>query len=412
MTTPIQWLAAAGLALNAPVLFAQRPPAPQESPIQAIHAHVCGFHFYSGEQPRALRVDHYCAHVAGDIFQCIIYDSAGKNARLIGIEYIIGEARFIDLPDEEKKLWHSHRYEVMSGLLTAPDADATAEKTLMAELVTTYGKTWHLWQVDRGDALPLGLPKLMMGFTADGQIDPQLVVNRDRELRLTAGSAKTRRADLPVRPIADGADAWQRGPAFQINDAPMASSYLSVTPEESFGTIQQRMTQAKPALMLAHKNFLIARYDLADRPADGVTMSRGKSVKVGAHALLTRGVTWARLAALTPDEIRARDIFPAGYRPLPHSNHLEGGVLFPHFVIAELRQQEQRDLARFDLDFDLPDHFLPEFPAAIFLTTRSDPGDVSRGQVVTLDNYFTLFNGLLNPKQLEGLRLLVTPFPQ
>jgi cytochrome c peroxidase len=27
-------------------------------------------------------------------------------------------------------------------------------------------------------------------------------------------------------------------------------------------------------------------------------------------------------------------------------------------------------------------------------------------------NYYELFNGILNPKQLEGLRLLVTPFPQ
>src|SRR6267378_3268849 len=28
-----------------------------------------------------------------------------------------------------------------------------------------------------------------------------------------------------------------------------------------------------------------------------------------------------------------------------------------------------------------------------------------------MDNYFELFNGLLNPKQLEGLRLLVAEFP-
>jgi cytochrome c peroxidase len=98
--------------------------------------------------------------------------------------------------------------------------------------------------------------------------------------------------------------------------------------------------------------------------------------------------------------------------PLPHPNHAEGGMLFPHFVIDEINRQEQRDLTRYDLDFDLPDHFLPEFPAPIFLTTRPDLGDVSRGRVVTLDNYFALFNGVLNPKQLEGLRLLLTPFPQ
>jgi len=32
--------------------------------------------------------------------------------------------------------------------------------------------------------------------------------------------------------------------------------------------------------------------------------------------------------------------------------------------------------------------------------------------VVTSSNYYTLFNGILNPKQLEGLRLLLTPFAQ
>jgi cytochrome c peroxidase len=71
-----------------------------------------------------------------------------------------------------------------------------------------------------------------------------------------------------------------------------------------------------------------------------------------------------------------------------------------------------RDLTRFDLDFDLPDHFLPEFPAPIYLTTRPDLGDVSQGKLVTIDNYYELFNGILNPKQIEGLRLLLTPFPQ
>lgn len=80
--------------------------------------------------------------------------------------------------------------------------------------------------------------------------------------------------------------------------------------------------------------------------------------------------------------------------------------------IDEVKKQENRDLTRFDLDFDLPDHFLPEFPAPIFLTTRPDLGDVSQGKLVTIENFYELFNGILNPKQLEGLRLLVTPFPQ
>jgi cytochrome c peroxidase len=98
--------------------------------------------------------------------------------------------------------------------------------------------------------------------------------------------------------------------------------------------------------------------------------------------------------------------------PLPHPNHPEGGMLFPKTTIAEVRKQTQRDLERFDLEFDLPEHLLAEFPPAIFLTTRPDLGDVSQGELVTSDNFFRLFSGILNPKQLDGLRLLVSPFPQ
>jgi hypothetical protein len=191
---------------------------PNEGPLGAIDAHLCGFHFYSGDMKRAIRVDHYCSHVNADIFQCVIYDSAAKNARLIGVEYIISEALFKQLPAEEKKLWHSHRYEVMSGQLTASGLSDAAEKELMQEFVSTYGKTWNLWQVDRGDALPLGLPKLMMGFTADGQADPALVAKRDRDLHVDLAQVKAKRADFPTRPVAEGADGWQHGQAFQISD--------------------------------------------------------------------------------------------------------------------------------------------------------------------------------------------------
>jgi hypothetical protein len=224
------WLGLAALAPMGSTLSAQAPfathgnhadvtmPLADPGPIRAVHAHVCGFHFYSGDMKRAVRVDHYCSHLNPDVFQCIIYDSDATNARLIGVEYIISEALFMQLPTDEKKLWHSHRYEVMSGLLLAPGLAAEAETGLMRELVSTYGKTWHLWQVDRGDKLPLGLPKLMMGFTADGQLDPALVEERDRALKVDAVEVRARRVDLPVRPIAEGADGWRKGPGFQIDD--------------------------------------------------------------------------------------------------------------------------------------------------------------------------------------------------
>jgi cytochrome c peroxidase len=189
------------------------------------------------------------------------------------------------------------------------------------------------------------------------------------------------------------------------------SSYMP-TVEEDLAAVMSRMKAAKPGIEKRQAELLRQRYDLADRPAAGVTMSRGKPVQEGVRARLPAGTSWEQLAATSPQEIRDKGLFPAGFLPLPHPNHAEGGMVFPQFHIDEIKRQEQRDLTRFDLDFDLPDHFLPEFPAPIYLTTRPDLGDVSQGKLVTIENYYGLFNGILNPKQLEGLRLLVTPFPQ
>lgn len=190
------------------------------------------------------------------------------------------------------------------------------------------------------------------------------------------------------------------------------TSYAPVDIKEPFASTMARMKAAKPDVMKKHADLLGTRYDLDDRPAKDATMTRGKPLQEGVRVKLPSGITWDQLASMSPTEIRDEELFPKGFLPLPHPNHPEGGMLFPKFEIDELVKQEGRDLTRFDLDFDLPNHFLPEFPPPIFLTTRPDLGDVSQGKLVTIDNFYELFNGILNPKQLEGLRLLVTPFPQ
>ncbi len=190
------------------------------------------------------------------------------------------------------------------------------------------------------------------------------------------------------------------------------SSYAPVDINEDFASIMARLKGEKPAAMQRQRALLEARYDLSNRPAQGIRMSGGKPVQQGVRAKLPKGVTWDMLAQTPPEEIREKGFFPAAFLPLPHPKHAEGGMVFPEFHIKEIKKQEGRDLTRFDLDFDLPDHFLPDFPAPIFLTTRPDLGDVSKGKLVTIDNYYELFNGILNPKQIEGVRLLVTPFPQ
>jgi cytochrome c peroxidase len=182
--------------------------------------------------------------------------------------------------------------------------------------------------------------------------------------------------------------------------------------QEDFDALVQRTRQQKASFAERQKSLLAERYDLTNRPVQGVTMSRGKAVQGGVRVRLPGGVTWEQLAAMTPEEIKGKNLWPAGFYPLPHPHHEAGGMVFPQPQIDEVKKQDGRDLTRFDLDFDLPQHMLPEFPAPIFLTTRPDLGDVSKGQLVTLANFYELFDGILNPKQIEGLRLLLTPFPQ
>lgn len=191
-----------------------------------------------------------------------------------------------------------------------------------------------------------------------------------------------------------------------------ASSYMPVIESEPFQVMMERFVNAKSATNAKQKDLLNKRYDLSNKPSSDTKMTNGKPVQEGVRVKLPEGQSFDSLAKMKPEDIKAKGLFPQGFMPLPHPNHAEGGMLFPQFAIDEINKQENRDLTRFDLDFDIPDHFLPPFPAPIYLTTRPDLGDVSKGQLVTINNYYELFNGILNPKQLEGLRLLVTPFPQ
>ncbi|KAI0374967.1 DUF1264-domain-containing protein [Pilatotrama ljubarskyi] len=202
-------------------------------PIKSIHQHLCAFHVYSQDHSRHVEAHHYCKHLSPDFHQCVIYDSDKPDARLIGIEYIVSEKIFTSLPQEEKKFWHSHKYEVESGLLQlatkglvpAPAADA-AEQPAMLELQKTYGKTIHTWAFDIHPDLPLGPPNLMMSYTGDGQGPPEdLVKKRDTEWgQDTAAKRELRKGYLPPYEKVDDADEWEktgRVVKFSVEEVPL-----------------------------------------------------------------------------------------------------------------------------------------------------------------------------------------------
>jgi hypothetical protein len=187
-----------------------------KAPIRVLNAYMNGFHFYSGRMSAQMEAHHYCGHVNEDVIQCVIFDGNEENAKLMGVEYIVSRAVFEKLPVEEKSLWHSHVHEVRSGQLIAPGIPELAEHEFMEKIAGTYGKTWHTWHTDRKDALPMGAPMLMMGFTQDGQADAGMVADRDRRFGVSSAENRKERADIEYPPIDPEADAWQKGVTPQI----------------------------------------------------------------------------------------------------------------------------------------------------------------------------------------------------
>jgi len=176
-------------------------------------------------------------------------------------------------------------------------------------------------------------------------------------------------------------------------------------PMTTFDEIMKADVAGKPAVMAEQRALLESRYNLTPKTDPKITMSRGKPQPLGPTARLPEGMTWEKLGAMSPDQIKEAGIFP--YPSLPHPKQTTGGQVFPQVQIQMFPR-----LQRFDVDHDLPEAFLPEFPPAIFLQSRPELGDVSRGEVVSINNFYRLFKDILTPVQLDGLRMLLTPFPE
>lgn len=188
-----------------------------KAPLGALNVYMDGFHFYNGNRAAQMEAHHYCSVVNEDLNQCVIFDGNGGDAKIMGVEYIVSRKLFDTLPPEEKRLWHSHVYEVKSGQLIAPGVPQAAEHAFMDKMADTYGKTWHTWHTDRGHALPSGHPLLMMGFTADGQIDEAMLADRDRRFGTSTSEKRRNRANIAAAPPDLAADSWKSGRVLQLS---------------------------------------------------------------------------------------------------------------------------------------------------------------------------------------------------
>ncbi len=166
------------------------------SPLAGPHAHFCGIHMAKKDPKFQLITQHYCTahsqHDHDDMFQCILFDKTGANAKLLGVEYIVSDAVYKNLPAEEKKYWHAHTYEVLGGGLIAPGMDPEAELKFMKDVMTTWGKAWHTWP-DPSTAVPLGEPLLIWSLMGDGQVDDKVVAARDKEFKCSTAKIRAAR---------------------------------------------------------------------------------------------------------------------------------------------------------------------------------------------------------------------------
>jgi cytochrome c peroxidase len=233
---------------------------------------------------------------------------------------------------------------------------------------------------------------------------PRKVESKRPEQKLAKGDAKERFVAENAQASSTALkDQPEKG---QINGFDFYRDPLNAKePKETFEELMKADIEAKPGVMEKQRKLLESRYNLEPKYEEGFVMTRGKPIPVGPTAKLPEGVSWEKLATAKPEEIKEKNIFP--YPSLPHPKHTPGGQVFPQMQIEMFPRLE-----RFDVDFDLPEAFLPEFPPAIFLQNRPELGDVSRGQVVSINNYYALFKDILTPVQLDGLRLLLTPLPQ
>ncbi|XP_051133770.1 oil body-associated protein 2C-like [Andrographis paniculata] len=195
-------------------------------PVKQMKQHVCTFAIYSDDMTRQIETHHYVTRVNQDFLQCAVYDSDESTGRLIGVEYIISDRTFETLSPEEQKLWHSHAYEIKSGLWVNPRVPEMVVKPELESLAKTYGKFWCTWQTDRGHRLPMGPPALMMSPQAAegerGKVREEMVKVRDDKYNISSEALKRSRVEIAEPEwINPQADYWkQHGKGFAVHVEP------------------------------------------------------------------------------------------------------------------------------------------------------------------------------------------------
>jgi hypothetical protein len=182
------------LGAGSQMLQTQAPPA-------QLNAYLVGLHPMKAQPHMQMEAHHFCRQVNEDLSQCVLFDGNTADANLNGIEYIISEKLFKQLPADERQYWHPHNYEILSGQLVAPGLPEMAEKEFLETQLNSYGKTWHVWNtghfgMNDADRLPLGEPRLAWSFNHDGEILPGLAELMEKRVNVDVSKKRVARQEL------------------------------------------------------------------------------------------------------------------------------------------------------------------------------------------------------------------------
>ncbi len=172
----------------------------RNAPLKNTTIYLVAFHPMKADLSQQMEAHHYCKQVNEDFAQCVLFDGNTEQANLTGIEYIISEKLYQQLPDTEKTYWHPHNYEILSGQLMAPGLPVWIENKLMKKKINSYGKTWHTWMTGGShmpeDKLPIGEAMLAWSINHDGEVNPTLLKDRDRKMDVNTEKRREDRIDL------------------------------------------------------------------------------------------------------------------------------------------------------------------------------------------------------------------------
>lgn len=210
--------------ISAPLFAATSPASTFDPPTKELNIYLVGIHPEKDNPEHQAIAHHFCQQVNPDFAQCVLYDGNTKTANLMGIEYIISEKTYNTLPENEKRYWHPHNYEILSGALSAPTLPSATEKAALKGKMNSYGKTWHVWRTPKccnGTRLPFGDPTLQWSLNHDGEAHPETLM-KINALGIKMDEKRSERADLtPLAKPQGGVNALKpKFPSGSLKDIP------------------------------------------------------------------------------------------------------------------------------------------------------------------------------------------------